>query len=775
MEFFGDMISALKRLLLRLRMHHIFLSPERLVYYDMLRERDGATPRNFAALSAAGQQGLVSIILPVYNGERYLREAIDSVRAQTYTDWELIVVDDGSTDASATIVQEYADNDTRIRLVRQENKKLPAALNTGHREARGEFLTWTSDDNRLKPDFLTVLVAEMQERPSVDMLFANPEAIDSTGKCSGSCTYYEGYQYPPGSGVVRLPVLVSRLHAWNSIGAAFLYRRRILPLVGLYSENWFTCEDYDFWLRVNLNAVLRHSHHVAPLYQYRVHGSSLTAAADDLGVVPKMRRMQRLHDARRDMGSGPVAWCIVCQDTPECRQLEASLLTHIRQRGDLFLKPPQLSSCVIPTCGLYITVSLSPETHPQAASLFTELPALACAALVCVDAPPPEDTPDAAWDVCLHYGSSNDVLPDIGIDRGWIGTDSQDCVWHALRARATAAYGMMIERCIFENPQSQYALSVILCTNRSAKMLARVVNTLAEQTLDTTRYEVIIVNNAPERCSYDALLQLPAVSGSGMTIRIVDAIPAGLDLARNAGMLAACGEVLLYLDDDVEVEADCLEHIVSTYAEKENLGLLGGEITLVPPERTPWWFGPEVHRFWTELLPETQEYYRCNDWRTFPYGALWSARRQALFEIGGFDSRYDRNGRAVDLGGETCAALSIQALGYEIGITPKARVRHIPEADRFYFHAFYKNLVSSYEAILLMQMENRIAPILHLHKCPLRGLVRLMIAITPLPMPIAQRSRNLALGMVQFHCSFLLMKNLVRRIAMQPAEWRDAP
>ena len=98
------------------------------------------------------ENALVSIVLPVYNGARFLAEAIQSCLAQTYPHWELIVVDDCSTDDSPQIVAGFAADDARIRVIRHaHNRKLPGALNTGFDAARGEYLTWTSDDNLLPP------------------------------------------------------------------------------------------------------------------------------------------------------------------------------------------------------------------------------------------------------------------------------------------------------------------------------------------------------------------------------------------------------------------------------------------------------------------------------------------------------------------------------------------------------------------------------------------------------------------------------------------------
>src|SRR5262245_61923913 len=90
----------------------------------------------------------VSIVLPTYNGSRFLAESIQSCLDQTYPDFELIIVDDCSTDVTPAIIAEFSARDSRVHTVRHEkNKKLPGALNTGMALSRGRFLTWTSDDN----------------------------------------------------------------------------------------------------------------------------------------------------------------------------------------------------------------------------------------------------------------------------------------------------------------------------------------------------------------------------------------------------------------------------------------------------------------------------------------------------------------------------------------------------------------------------------------------------------------------------------------------------
>ena len=101
----------------------------------------------------------VSIVLPCYNGEKYLRESINSIIKQTYQDWELIIVDDCSVDRSLEIAYEYMKNDSRIKVIHNEsNCKLPCSLNIGFANATGELLSWTSDDNIYYPEALEIMV-----------------------------------------------------------------------------------------------------------------------------------------------------------------------------------------------------------------------------------------------------------------------------------------------------------------------------------------------------------------------------------------------------------------------------------------------------------------------------------------------------------------------------------------------------------------------------------------------------------------------------------------
>lgn len=203
---------------------------------------------------------LVSIVLPVWNGERYLAGAIESVLAQTERDFELIIVNDCSMDSSLQIAETYAARDARIRILNNKtNLKLPASLNRGFEVARGTYFSWTSDDNLLHPGFLATLL-EMLRRSKADLVYSDFNLIDDSGEFLRISR-------------VGLP---TDLVAVNTIGASFLYAREVHRALGGYDTGKFLYEDYDFWVRAYL-AGFRFVRSDEIVYDYRVHEGSLTS------------------------------------------------------------------------------------------------------------------------------------------------------------------------------------------------------------------------------------------------------------------------------------------------------------------------------------------------------------------------------------------------------------------------------------------------------------------------------------------------------------------
>ena len=210
---------------------------------------------------------LISIVLPTYNGARYLKKSVDSCLSQTFGDFELIIVNDCSTDETGRIADAYAEADPRVRVIHNVfNKKLPLSLNTGFEQARGKYHSWTSDDNYYAPGALEVLVSELGARPEVDLVYTDYYLVDEYDRVTGTRKFnniYEGFT------------------KWLGCGACFLYKSEIFFANKGYNPGAFLIEDYDFFMR----AFLKFNFSYLPrfdLYFYREHESSLTSTQGDM-------------------------------------------------------------------------------------------------------------------------------------------------------------------------------------------------------------------------------------------------------------------------------------------------------------------------------------------------------------------------------------------------------------------------------------------------------------------------------------------------------------
>ena len=208
----------------------------------------------------------VSVITPAWNAAGYIAETIDSVRAQTFSDWELIVVDDGSTDGTAAVVESFAANDQRVRLLRQANAGPAAARNHAMREAHGRFFAILDSDDVWQPEFLAAQLAVFDTHPDTGLVTAN--GLFLGGPFDGQPTRPIGPGYP----VLPLTELVANESA---VFIMTVFRRAVFETVGGFNETKWTSEDYEFWIRAALAGfVFRRN--PQPLGWYRVRDNSLS-------------------------------------------------------------------------------------------------------------------------------------------------------------------------------------------------------------------------------------------------------------------------------------------------------------------------------------------------------------------------------------------------------------------------------------------------------------------------------------------------------------------
>ncbi|WP_445717953.1 glycosyltransferase family 2 protein [Flavobacterium sp.] len=202
---------------------------------------------------------MISVILPVYNGEKFISDAINSILKQTHENFELIIVNDCSTDSTLEIISEFALQDSRIKIITNPiNKKLPASLNIGHQNASGDYITWTSDDNLYKPNAFEECLHHLQNSNS-HIVYTDFDLINDNGTVLKRRTLSEPEYLVNG----------------NCVGASFLYKREVYETLKGYNEDLFLVEDYDFWLRALITFKFKYV--PESLYFYRSHGDSLSS------------------------------------------------------------------------------------------------------------------------------------------------------------------------------------------------------------------------------------------------------------------------------------------------------------------------------------------------------------------------------------------------------------------------------------------------------------------------------------------------------------------
>ena len=231
------------------------------------------------------RQPLVSLIVPVYNVRPYLREALDSALAQTYRELEIILVDDGSTDGSGAVCDEYAGRDRRIRVIHQRNGGLSAARNAGLRAMTGEFVAFLDPDDALEPAFVREMVAAMA-KTGADMVICRFSTRKTTGSLTGPA---RGRAYPSiksglYTGAEALQALAAgriTMSVWNRLYKRALWEDVRFPEGHIFEDSETSFQTMGRCARV---FVLDRT-----LYRYRRRPGSLTSGMTRKRLEDRLR------------------------------------------------------------------------------------------------------------------------------------------------------------------------------------------------------------------------------------------------------------------------------------------------------------------------------------------------------------------------------------------------------------------------------------------------------------------------------------------------------
>lgn len=233
----------------------------------------------------------ISVITPAYNVAPYLAQTIESALSQTLSDLELIVIDDGSTDATFEIASGYARCDPRVRLFREPNRGISAARNHALRVATGSLIAILDGDDVWLPDYLERQIGILAEHPEIDVVTGNAWFLGGP---------QDGQPARPWPDRRDPPALRSMLEDETAVFIMSVFRRRVYERIGGFDESMRTNEDYDFWIRAAL-AGCRFRRNDEPLGYYRRRGDSLSA-----GELQMLRGIVRVLQKARPALAGRI-------------------------------------------------------------------------------------------------------------------------------------------------------------------------------------------------------------------------------------------------------------------------------------------------------------------------------------------------------------------------------------------------------------------------------------------------------------------------------------
>jgi len=224
----------------------------------------------------------VSVIIPTYNHARFIAQAVESTLAQTYSDLEIIVVDDGSTDDTQAILASYGDCTRRVRVIHKENRGVAAARNTGILAAQGDYLLFLDADDLIPANKLECKVPILNAQPNVGLVYSAFQYIDEGG------TQVLHEIRPQREGHLLKDLLLRRL--FFPPGAAVV-RRECLDQVGIFDETCSAAADTDMWIRIAQGG-FPFGYVDQPLFQYRVvkgsmSGNIVQQAGDEFARLDK--------------------------------------------------------------------------------------------------------------------------------------------------------------------------------------------------------------------------------------------------------------------------------------------------------------------------------------------------------------------------------------------------------------------------------------------------------------------------------------------------------
>jgi glycosyltransferase involved in cell wall biosynthesis len=264
----------------------------------------------------------VTVLMPVYDGGPYLAAAVASIRQQSFSDFEFLIINDGSVDGSGDLLDSQSKEDSRIRVIHQSNRGLVATLNRGLDEAKAPLIARMDCDDVALPDRLGLQVSRFEADRDLGLLGGHLQIVDGADRVvSGR--------------IIRFPVgkqaVAESLYYGSPVAhPAAMMRRDLVRELGGYREFFKHCEDYDLWLRLSERARIDNLDQV--ILHYRQHGDNISARHRETQITGTYLA-QAAWLMRRDMGLDPVSnWTGLDRDLllglPLSRSVKNGLLSR---------------------------------------------------------------------------------------------------------------------------------------------------------------------------------------------------------------------------------------------------------------------------------------------------------------------------------------------------------------------------------------------------------------------------------------------------------------
>ncbi len=234
---------------------------------------------------------MVSIIIPVYNSEKYISKCIESILCQIYSDWELIIIDDGSTDQSYKIINEYVKKDTRINVYHFENRGVASSRNTGIGLSKGEYITFIDSDDYVEPEYLNKLVEGLAKYncdiSSCDVL----EIYNGKHQIIKSLDTVKNHETVVGSKKIVNDILYHKIK--NGYSCAKLWKKSVIKHL---FQDYSYCEDVLFVVNNLIESDYKINVVHEPLYVYIRNENSVTMKKNPEKIIDMLNVSEKLID-----------------------------------------------------------------------------------------------------------------------------------------------------------------------------------------------------------------------------------------------------------------------------------------------------------------------------------------------------------------------------------------------------------------------------------------------------------------------------------------------